>query len=270
MHVDAESMPAAIADYRILGALGEGNNGRFYLAEAPERLGLSTDRVALKVFTAPVGKDAYRRGVRELRAFAAVRSPRLVQIYDVVLEDNFLYATEYFPLGSLASSARILTRNEVLRALEDAARAVHELHEHGLVHGDVKPASVMVADDGGRLSDLGLTRVLTSEGSVTSFAPATSAEFIDPALLQGEMPSRATDIWSLGATIHRALSGEGLYGELPPDQPMLAIRAAVSGKVQISVKLDRAESELVHHCIAPEASRSATAAEVAEGIAALR
>jgi serine/threonine protein kinase len=269
MHVDAESIPAAIADYRILGPLGEGNNGRFYLAEAPERLGLSTDRVALKVFTAPADKDAYRRGVRELRAFAAVASPRLVRIYDVVLENNFLYATEYFPLGSLASPARTLTRTDVLRALEDAARAVHELHEHGLVHGDIKPANVMVAENGGRLSDLGLARVLTSEGSVTSFAPATSAEFIDPDLLQGETPSRATDIWSLGATINRALSGEGLYGELPMDQPMLAIRAAVSGKARVSAKLDRAASDLVHHCIAPVASRLATAAEVADGIAAL-
>ena len=74
MPADTDSIPAAIADYRILGVLGEGNNGRFYLAEPPTRLGLSTDRVAVKVFTAPVSTDAYRRGVRELRAFAAVPS----------------------------------------------------------------------------------------------------------------------------------------------------------------------------------------------------
>lgn len=97
MPVDATSIPAAIADYRILGMIGQGNHGRFYLAEPPDRLGLAADRVALKVFHAAVDADAYRRGVRELRAFAAVRSPRLVEIYDVVLEENFFYAMEYFP-----------------------------------------------------------------------------------------------------------------------------------------------------------------------------
>jgi serine/threonine protein kinase len=53
-----------------------------------------------------------------------------------------------------------------VRALEDATRAVHELHEHGLVHGDIKPANVMVADDGGRLSDLGLARCTGDLGRV--------------------------------------------------------------------------------------------------------
>ncbi|ULE32021.1 serine/threonine-protein kinase [Mycobacterium sp. IDR2000157661] len=270
MPVDATSIPAAIADYRILGMIGQGNHGRFYLAEPPDRLGLAADRVALKVFHAAVDADAYRRGVRELRAFAAVRSPRLVEIYDVVLEENFFYAMEYFPLGSLALPARELSRTETLRALEDAARAVHELHEHGLVHGDVKPANVMVAADGGRLSDLGLARVFEeAQGNVTSFAPTASVEFTDPDLLQGEAQSRASDIFSLGATINRALSGEGLYGELPLDQPMLAIRAVVSGKARVSVKLRKAEAALVQRCIGPDDARPATAAEVADGIAAL-
>ncbi|MBJ8347459.1 serine/threonine-protein kinase [Antrihabitans sp. YC2-6] len=270
MPVEAKPIPAAIADYRILGVLGEGNNGRFYLAEPPARLGLSTDRVALKVFSDHISKDDYRRGVRELRAFAAVRSPRLVQIYDAVLEDNFLYAMEYFPLGSLAAPTRKLSRADVLRALEDAARAVHELHEHGMVHGDVKPANIMVSDTGGKLSDLGLVRVLSSQSSVTSFAPATSVEYLDPDLLQGEMPSRASDIWALGATINRALTGEGLYGELPVGQPMLAIRAVVSGRARASGALSKAERSLVDACIAPVENRPATAAAVADRISDLR
>ncbi|MFZ0904135.1 MAG: serine/threonine-protein kinase [Mycobacterium sp.] len=270
MPADTDSVPAAIADYRILGVLGEGNNGRFYLAEPPTRLGLSTDRVAVKVFTAPVSTDAYRRGVRELRAFAAVPSPRLVRIYDVVLEDNFFYAMEYFPIGSLASPARPVSRSEILHALEHAARAVHELHEHGLVHADIKPSNVMLTADGAKLSDLGLARVLNSAATVTSFAPETSVEFLDPSLLHGEIPSRATDIWSLGATINRSLSGEGLYGDLPVGQPMLAIRTVMSAHPRISGKLTAAESELVQRCLAPAETRPATAAEVSDALAALR
>ena len=140
------------------------------------------------------------------------------------LEDNFLYAMEYFPLGSLAAPARPLTRDEVLRAVEHAARAVHALHEAGLAHGDVKPGNVMLHEDGGKLSDLGLARVFTAGAALTGMAPETSVEFLDPSLLLGEPPSRATDVWALGATLHRALSGKGLYGELPERQPLLAIR----------------------------------------------
>ena len=98
------------------------------------------------MFAGQCSEDAYRRGTRELRAFAAVDSPYLARVYDAVLEDNFLYAMEYFPLGSLAAPARPLTRDEVLRAVEHAARAVHALHEAGLAHGDVKPGNVMLHD----------------------------------------------------------------------------------------------------------------------------
>lgn len=269
MPMDSTTVPAALADYRIVRVLAEGNNGRFYLAEAPERLGLKVDQVALKVFHNEVTEDAYRRGVRELRAFAAVKSRRLVKVFDAVLDDHFFYAMEYFPLGSLAAPSRELTRAETLRALQDAALAVHELHEHGMVHGDVQPANIMFDGTGGKLSDLGLVRVLNSETTVTSIAPSTSVEFIDPELLQGELPSRATDIWALGATIHRVLTGEGLYGELPAGQPLVAIRAVVSGRATVSPVLGEDEGRLVRACLTATEHRPPTAAAVAEAIGRL-
>ena len=115
-------VPAVVADYVVVRLLGEGNHGRYLLARPPARLGLADELVALKVFGDPVGEQGYERGVRELRAFAAVRSPYLVRVYDAVLDDAFAYAMEYFPLGSLASPARPLTRSQVLTALEHAAR----------------------------------------------------------------------------------------------------------------------------------------------------
>ena len=198
-----------LADFRVVRLIGEGNHGRFYLAHPPARLGIDDEFVAVKVFAGQCSEDAYRRGTRELRAFAAVDSPYLARVYDAVLEDNFLYAMEYFPLGSLAAPARPLTRDEVLRAVEHAARAVHALHEAGLAHGDVKPGNVMLHEDGGKLSDLGLARVFTRGAALTGMAPETSVEFLDPSLLLGDPPSRSTDLWALGATLHRALSGEG-------------------------------------------------------------
>jgi len=259
-----------LADFRVVRLIGEGNHGRFYLAHPPARLGIDDEFVAVKVFAGQCSEDAYRRGTRELRAFAAVDSPYLARVYDAVLEDNFLYAMEYFPLGSLAAPARPLTHDDVLRAVEHAARAVHALHEGGLAHGDVKPGNVMLHENGGKLSDLGLARVFTAGAALTGMAPETSVEYIDPSLLLGEPPSRATDIWALGATLHRALSGKGLYGELPERQPLLAIRRVQTTPPALDPVLTADEAALVHACLAAPGSRPATALEVADRIAEIR
>ena len=74
MPTDSTTTPSVIADYRIVRLLAEGNHGTFYLAQAPARLALKQSDVVLKVFHAEITEDAYRRGVRELRAFAAVKS----------------------------------------------------------------------------------------------------------------------------------------------------------------------------------------------------
>jgi serine/threonine protein kinase len=108
----------------------------------------------------------------------------------------------------------------------------------------------MLHEDGGKLSDLGLARVFNAGAALTGMAPETSVEFLDPSLLLGEPPSRATDIWALGATLHRALSGRGLYGELPEHQPLLAIRRVQSSPPTVDPSLTAGESELVLSCLA--------------------
>ncbi|MBV9922184.1 MAG: protein kinase, partial [Pseudonocardia sp.] len=256
--------------------LGEGNHGRYYLARPPARLELSDEFVALKVFGDRVTELAYDRGVRELRAFAAVRSPYLVTVYDAVLEDTFAYAMQYFPLGSLAAPARPLARAEVYRVLEHAARAAHALHEAGIAHSDIKPANVLLAEGNGggeavsgRLSDLGLARLLTPGTTLTSTGRASSVEYLDPDVIGGARPSRRTEVWALGATVHRALAGTGVYGELPDSQPLLAIRRVVGTQPQVDPALRPAEAEVVRLCLAPDNGRLPTAEAVADRLAAL-
>jgi eukaryotic-like serine/threonine-protein kinase len=268
------AVPAAVADYVVVRQLGEGNHGRYYLARPPARLELADEFVALKVFGDRVGELAYERGVRELRAFAAVRSPYLVTVYDAVLEDTFAYAMQYFPLGSLSAPARPLARAEVHRALENAARAAHALHEAGMAHSDIKPANVLLTEGpdgiGGRLSDLGLARFLAPGATLTSMGRASSVEYVDPDVIGGARPSRRTEIWALGATVHRALAGTGLYGELPDAQPLLAIRKVLGAQPRIDPALRPDEAELVRLCLAPDDGRLPTAEAVADRLAALR
>lgn len=277
MYVDSPSgtnarrSPAAIADYRIVRALGAGSHGISYLAVPPERLALRIEHVALKVFSNPVGEDAYHRGVRELRTFCEVRSPNLLRLYEAALGDQFMYSMDYLAGGSMAAPAMPLQREQALAVLEGAARGAHDMHEAGLVHGDIKPANVMIGGDQdgpiGVLSALGLARVITAATAVSGVGSSATLEFADPDMLVGQAPSRATDLWALGATIHRTLTGEGLYGELPDMQPLVAIRTVQSTKPELSAALSAAERDLVSECLAPHSDRFRTAAELADRIA---
>ena len=257
-----------IADYRLIRSLGAGSHGEFFLAEPPARLGLDTEFVAVKVMAGQTQDDAFRRATRELRLFAQVKSPYLVLLYDAGQEGGrFFYAAEYLPLGSLASPAKPLDRGQTLRAVADAARAAHVLHEAGIAHRSIKPANILITETGGKLSDLGLAQVLAPGMTVTGMGPIGSVEYIDPAILSGDRAGRASDLWSLGVTLHRAITGVGVYGELPETEPLVAIRKVLSSDPVLSETLSPTERELVAQLLAPDAAdRPATALEVAERI----
>jgi serine/threonine protein kinase len=261
----AAVLPAVIAGYDVVRQVGEGGH----------RLGLADEFLVLKMFNDRVSEQAYERGVRELRAFAAVPSEHLVRVFDAVLEASFGYAMEHFPLGSLAAPAHPPSRTEALTALEHAARAAHTLHEAGLAHGDLRPGNVLLAQDatgaiGGRLTDPELGRVLSPGTALTGMGRASALEFTDPDLLAGACPSRRTEVWALGATIHRVLTGACLHGELPDGQPLLVVRRLLTARPQVHPALAPAEAALVHECTAEGDTRIGTAAEVADRLAALR
>jgi len=262
---------AGIADYRFVRRLGAGNHGVFYLAERPQRLNIDAEFVAVKVLSGSNSQDTFRRATRELAAFAAVRSPFLVTLYDAGQQgDDLYYSMEYLPAGSLDDAMGALPPGQVLAAVADAARAADALHDAGIAHNDIKPANIMLHDGHAKLSDLGLSQLLTPGLTITGLGSTGSVEYLDPAIIRGEMPGRATDIFALGATLHRALSGTGLYGDLPTDNAMLAMRRVLSHPPEISPNLPPGVHEVIAAAIAPNpAARPATAAELAGRIDAL-
>ena len=181
------------------------------------------------------------------------------------------YSMEYHAGGTLADPVRELSTAEKLKAVADAARGAHALHEAGIAHRDIRPANVLLGLDHAVLADLELARFLTPGQTVTSTAPVGDLEYTDPALVRGDRASRASDIWSLGLTLHRALSDTTCYPGLTPEAGTLpAVRRILSGGPEISTRLDPAVAELVRACVAPDpADRPPTALVLAEEIEAL-
>ncbi|MDF5753807.1 serine/threonine-protein kinase [Spongiactinospora sp. TRM90649] len=257
-----------IADYRFVRSLGAGNHGEFFLAERPERLPVDAEHVAVKVLGG-TGQDAFRRATRELRAFAAVSSPYLVTLYDAGQQGGiFYYSMEYLPEGSVARPVRPPQRDALLRAVGCAARAAHALHEEGIVHRDIRPGNVLLTPHGGKLSDLGLSQVLTPGVTVTGMGGVGSVEFTDPGQLQGDPPTPLNDVWSLGATLHWAITGTGLYGDLPTHDTLLTLRKVHSTSPAVAPGLDHEVADLVHACIGDPGKRP-TAAVLADLLLAM-
>jgi len=115
------------------------------------------------------------------------------------------------------------------------------------------------------LADLGLSHALTPGLTVTGLGSAASVECVDPAVIRGEPPSRASDVYSLGATLHRALSETGLYGQLPTNATLVAMRRVLSRKPVISTSLDPRTRAVIAAAISPDPSRRPpTALKLAE------
>jgi serine/threonine protein kinase len=250
-----------IADYEFIRPLGSGNYGHYFLAHRPARLPVDAAKVAVKVLAAESTEVAFRRATRELRAFAAVRSPYLVAPYDAGQQDGvFYYSTEYLPGGSLATQAAPLNHPAALRAVAHAARAAAALHAARIVHRDIKPGNVLLHGGGARLSDLGLAHVFAEGVTITGMGSLDSVEYVDPALLLGERPQPAHDVWSLGVLLHRVVAGTGVYGPLPDGDALLALRRVVSTPPRLSGALPEPVAVLVRDCLAPAADRPAATA----------
>lgn len=254
-----------VADYRLLARADDGSTSVLYRAEPPARLGLPAGTVVVVKLLEGTGERAFSRLSRLLQTFAAVHSPQLVPLLDAGQHDDiFFYTTPDWPGGSLARPAGGLAAAVAVGAVADAARAAHALHEAGIAHRDISPSTVLLHAGGAWLGGLDLARAAMGGGSVTSMASLHSVGYVDPACIRGDAPSRATDIYSLGATLHCALTGVGVHPELPEDDPVLAVRRVLRDAPHLSPQLDEAAASLVASCLDPDPlHRPPTAAELA-------
>ncbi len=257
-----------IGDYRLLEPIGVGNYGTFYRAEPPARLGLDVEQVVVKVMEGNATDKDFRRVANELRIFASLHSDHLVEVYDAGHQQGRLfYAMGLYPDGSLAAPATEIDRATQLAAIVDAARGAHELHEVGVVHRDIKPANIMLDGGRGRLSDLGLAQILTPGMTTTGIGPVGSLEFMEPDVIWGERAARATDIWSLGLTLHRVVTGDGAYGAIPENNVLEAFRHVLHQRPTLSPALPDELAPIVERALAEKRSdRYPTALALAEDL----
>ncbi|MFF5001384.1 serine/threonine-protein kinase [Streptomyces phaeochromogenes] len=204
--------------YRLGGVLGRGGMGTVWRAK-DETLGRT---VAVKELRLParIDEDEKRRLItrtfREAKAIARIRNNGAVTVYDVIDEDNRPWIVMELVEGkSLAEVIRedgLLTPKraaEVGLAILDVLRSAHR---EGILHRDVKPSNVLIAEDGRVvLTDFGIAQV-EGDPSITSTGMLVGApSYISPERARGHKPGPAADLWSLGGLLYASVEGVPPY-----------------------------------------------------------
>lgn len=220
--------------YERVARLGRGGMGEVDLARSADG-----SEVALKRLTLHGSSDdlarARQRILREGDVLRRLHHPSVVGLLDVVQEgEDVVLVMPYLPGGTLAD--RVARHGpappaEVERLADDLSSALAAAHRAGIVHRDIKPANVLFDAAGvPHLADFGVassrehTAGLTAIGTVVG-----TAGFMAPEQARGEVAGQAADVFSLGATLRFAATGEGPYGSGAPE---LLMHRAANGRIE--------------------------------------
>jgi serine/threonine-protein kinase len=171
--------------------------------------------VAVKVLAPNVADDdmVRRRFLREARNAARLSHPNVVQVFDAGTSEDGLpfIVMEYVPGGTLVGCSP-MRADDALQLVGQACAGLEHAHRAGLVHRDVKPANLLLRDDGVlKVADFGIARAaeatrLTEFGTVLG-----TAAYLAPEQAAGDEVTAAADVYSLGAVLYELLTGRPPY-----------------------------------------------------------
>ena len=211
---------ALIADrYRLLHRVGGGGMGMVW-AGWDERL---ERRVAVKQLYRQSGTStreaelANQRALREARLAARLQHPHAVPVFDAVEQDGQLWLImQFIPSITLAAvlvEGGPLQPNEAAQVGAEVASALAAAHAVGIVHRDVKPGNILIAEDGSALiSDFGIARALGDATLTSSGMIHGTPAYLAPEVARGSEANFASDVFSLGSTLYSAVEGHPPFG----------------------------------------------------------
>jgi serine/threonine protein kinase len=209
--------PPQVGKYRLLGELGSGGMGRVFLARSP-----GGRQVAVKVIRPDLAGDPDFRA-RFAREVATAR--KVSGIFTAPVVDADLKAAQPWLVTAYVEGPSLddavteqgpLPAAAVRTLAAGLAEGLGAIHAAGVVHRDLKPSNVLLARDGPRIIDFGISRAadgtaLTRAGWITG-----SPGFMSPEQAEGGRAGPASDIFSLGAVLTFAATGQGAFGTGSP------------------------------------------------------
>jgi len=215
--VSDQRIGSEIAGYRIEGVVGRGGMSVVYLADDP---GLKR-KVALKILSPELAEDQRFRDrfIRESQLAASLEHPNIVPIHEAGEADGVLFIAMRYVRGtdlkSLIARDGPLDPERALAIVSQVASALDAAHAEGLIHRDVKPSNVLVAEpdrsgaEHAYLTDFGLIRRVTQVTSLTRTGQFMGTiEYVAPEQIRGGEVDARADVYSLGCLLCECLTGE--------------------------------------------------------------
>ncbi|WP_405424512.1 serine/threonine-protein kinase [Streptomyces erythrochromogenes] len=250
--------PQTVGGYRLAARLGSGGMGRVYLSHTQ-----GGRPVAIKVVHPELAEDPTfrRRFRREVEAARRVRGAYTAELIDADAEATPPWlATVYVPGPSLSEAVARrgpLPDAAVVWLMAGVAEALVAVHGAGIVHRDLKPSNVLLAADGPRVIDFGISQASGLTATATGNTIGTPQYMAPEQGLAGET-TPATDVFALGQTAAFAALGKPLYGDGPS---MTVLFRIVHSQPDLS-RLPEPLRPLFALCLATEPEERATPAEI--------
>jgi eukaryotic-like serine/threonine-protein kinase len=205
--------PQLIGAYRLRGRLGAGGMGRVYLGLSPGGRQVAVKVIRTDLAQDPEFRERFRREITVARSVSGLYTAPVIDA-DVDGPVPWL-VTEYVRGPSLADA---ITRHgplpaaSVLALARGLAEGLGAIHAAGVVHRDLKPANVLLAEDGPRVIDFGISRAVEASALTHTGLVVGSPGFMSPEQADGRRVGPPSDIFSLGAVLAFAATGQGPFG----------------------------------------------------------
>lgn len=263
--------------YRLEERIGAGAMGAVWRGtdELLNRTVAVKELLAATVPATQAGGDALeesrQRILREGRIGARLQHAHVISMFDVVVHDDRPWLVmEYLPSRSLAtvlSEKGPMSAREAAEFGEQVADGLAAAHAAGVVHRDIKPGNVLIADDGvAKITDFGVSRAVDDVQLTRTGMIAGTPAFLSPEVARGGPPTAASDVFALGATLYAAVEGQPPFGL--DDNAYALLHKVATGAVRAPVA-SGALTPLLSRLLAVDPDERPTASQAREALAAL-
>ena len=259
--------PRQAGPYLLRARLGAGGMGQVFLGYSPAGRAVAVKLIHRELARDPEFRTRFRR---EVAAASAVSGAYTAPVTAAGPDDDPPWlATAFVPGPSLAEAVAEggpLPPGAVWKLTGGLVEALQAVHCAGLVHRDLKPANVLLALDGPRLIDFGISRALEKTAMTSTGMIVGTPSFMSPEQAKDARVGAASDVFSLGCVIVFAAAGQGPFGSGP--QASLLYRI-----VHAEPALDGVPGglrELAASCLAKEPADRPGLAALADAAAAVR